>query len=104
MKVFTLVRVDIRKPYENFLNLREATELSVIGTYPDRETAEDEMMWRIQNDFYHVWQDTLSRHETHITAEQEFSMWIKERFVSDDEWAVSCGSRMYMLRIQETEL
>lgn len=104
MKVFTLVRVDIKRPYDNFLNIREVTELSVIGTYPDRETAEDEMMWRIQNDFDYVLKELRSQFGDDKTAALWFDKWVRDRFDNDSKWSISNGSRMYMLRIQETEL
>lgn len=106
-KVFILHKADIAditKQNNGNPLLERSVELSIVGAYNDRETAEDEMMWRIQNDFYNVWTDILSRHETYRTAEPEFNEWIAERFAGDDEWRFFGGDRTYILKITEKEL
>lgn len=104
MKIFNLIKADFRWANDKQLSLSNTANLSVVGTYTDKETAKNEMLWRIQNDFYDVWSDFRSRAETSYDAEAFFGEWIDNRFVSDDEWAFSGGDRIYRLRIQETEL
>lgn len=101
MRVFNLIRADIRWVTDKQLSLSDTTNFSVIGTYTDRDTAMNEMLWRIQNDFYNIWSDFRSRTETNYDAEKCFQEWIDDRFVNDDEWAFSGGDRIYRIRIQE---
>ena len=104
MRVFNLIRADIRWVTDKQLSLSDTANLSVIGTYTDRDTAIDEMLWRIQNDFYNIFSDFRSRTETHYDAEKCFQEWIDDRFVNDDEWAFSGGDRIYRIRIQEVSV
>lgn len=104
MRVFNLIKADIRWGIDKQLSLSNTADLQVAGTYTDRRTAMDEMIWRIQNDFYDIWKDILSKSESNSDAEECFGEWVDSRFVSDEEWAFSGGDRIYMLKIQEVEV
>lgn len=103
MRIFNLIKADIRWGIDKQLSLSDTADLQVAGTYTDRRTAMDEMIWQIQNDFYDIWKDILSKSESNSDAEKCFEEWIDDRFVNDDEWAFSGGDRIYRLKIQEVE-
>lgn len=104
MKVFNLIKADFRWANDKQLSLSNTVNLSLVGTYTDRDTAMNEMLYRIQNDFYNIWSDFRSRTETYYDAEKCFEEWIDDRFVNDDEWAFSGGDRIYRIRIQEVSV
>ena len=104
MYTYILHKVDISQPWNKFPDKGEAIDMSVVGVYLDPQTAEDEMMWRIQNDFYDKWKEALEMSPSHLIAEAHFSQWINKHFVSDSEWMLSEGTRLYILKIEEFEV
>lgn len=104
MILYSIIKLDIRNPQSSHQSLKDAANISLVHICTDRRTAEDEMMWRIQNDFYDLWTDILSDSDSHADAEEYFGQWIERHFVNDNEWVYSDENRLYKLKIVEAAL